>query len=173
MGLDISYYSKLVAAVGNEGFDEDGKVKYGDGWFTFYKNQHFPGRADDIQDGAAYMDSYAGGFRAGSYGGYNRWREQLAELAGYELTEFDDYGRVAKCHAAACWHGAEGPFSELINFSDCEGVIGATVSAKLALDFKEFQDKADQHCDDYFKEKYAEWRKAFETAADGGAVRFH
>lgn len=173
MGLDISYYSKLVAAAGNEGFDEDGEVKYDDGWFTFYKNPYFPGRADDIQDGAAYMDSDAGGFRAGSYGGYNRWREQLAELAGYELTEFDDYGRVAKCHAAACWHGAEGPFSELINFSDCEGVIGATVSAKLARDFKEFQDKADQHYDEYFKEKYAEWRKAFETAADGGAVRFH
>lgn len=173
MGLDITYYSKLVAAVGNEGFDEDGNVKYDDGWFTFYKNPDFPGRADDIQDGVAYMDSDAGGFRAGSYSGYNRWREQLAELAGYELTKFNDRGRIVKCYAAACWYGAEGPFSELIDFSDCEGVIGATVSAKLAQDFKEFQDKADKHYDKYFIEKYAEWRKAFETAADGGAVSFH
>lgn len=55
----------------------------------------------------------------------------------------------------------------------CEGVIGSSVSAKLAKDFADFQKDADAHEDRNFREKYAEWRKEFEMAADDGAVSFH
>ena len=168
MGLDITAYRKLTPANGNEAFDETGELKYEDNWMQFYKNPDFPGRADDIQARHAYKAEDSEGFYAGGYGSYNRWRDQLAELAGYQLTKYMQYG-----HAATCWEGAEGPFSELINFSDCEGVIGAAVSAKLAKDFADFQAKADAHQDERFRNKYAEWRKAFEMAADGGAVRFY
>jgi len=113
------------------------------------------------------------GLHAGSYGGYNRWREQLAELAGYPAGDYEQYGRTYQSHCVPCWNGEAGPFSELINFSDCEGVIGASVSAKLAKDFADFQPKADAHEDDRFRMKYAEWRQAFEMASDSGAVDFH
>lgn len=173
MGLDITAYRKLTPANGNEAFDETGELKYEDNWTQFYKNPDFPGRADDIQDRHAYKAEDSEGFCAGGYGGYNRWRDQLAELAGYPLTKYMQYGQEQQSHAAACWKGVEGPFSELINFSDCEGVIGAAVSAKLAKDFADFQEKADAHQDERFRDKYAEWRKAFEMAADAGAVHFH
>ena len=75
----------------------------------------------------------------------------------------------------SCWSGQQGPFCELINFSDAEGIIGASVSAELAKDFAEFQERAAsfdwQH--PHFKELYQQWREAFELASDNGAVRFH
>jgi len=173
MGLDITAYRHLTPANGNEAFDDTGELKYEDGWVQLYKNPDFPSRADDVNDQHAYkyVDSY--GFAAGAYSSYNHWRDQLAQLAGYRLTTFTCYGRDEQSYAAACWQGAEGPFSELINFSDCDGVIGSTVSKKLAKDFSDFQAKADGHGDALFRQKYAEWRKAFDMAADTGAVVFH
>ncbi len=173
MGLDITAYRKLTPANGNEAFDETGELKYEDNWTQFYKNPDFPGRADDIQDRHAYKAEDSEGFCAGGYGGYNNWRNELAKLAGYPLTSYMQYGQEQQSYAAACWQGAEGPFSELINFSDCEGVIGAAVSTKLATDFADFQAKADAHQDERFRNKYAKWRKVFEMAADAGAVMFH
>ena len=80
--------------------------------------------------------------------------------------------------AKAAWaNGAQGrPFFELIHFSDCEGIIGPKISAKLAKDFADNQAKADVYRVDeasWFREKYSDWRRAFEMAADNGAVEFH
>jgi len=136
-------------------------------------NPDFPGRADDICDGAAYLAEASDGFTAGSYGSYNRWRDELAQLAGYPLGEYEQYGKKWPSYCAAVWDGATGPFSELIRFSDCEGVIGSTVSAKLAKDFADHQSKADTFSDEWFREQYACWRKAFEMAAQNGCVLFH
>lgn len=180
MGLDITAYRKLtkIDAV----FDEDGEpidpatrepLDYEDYDLKAYINPDFPGRADEIIDRAVYAAEDSLGLHAGSYSGYNRWREQLAILAGYKSGKYEQYGRNYESHCVPCWNGATGPFSELINFSDCEGVIGASVSAKLAKDFAEFQGAADAHEDERFRTKYAEWRAAFEMAADGGAVQFH
>lgn len=174
MGLDITYYKNLkeIACV----FDADGEpidTKTGDPleeYFQPHVNKDFPTRADGLKDKAVYEGEHVGGFRAGSYGGYNQWREQLAELAGYAPAESGDRGIRFD---AGAWAAGSGPFFELINFSDCEGVIGATISAKLAKDFAEFQSKADAHEDEWFKKLYAEWRTAFETAQQFGAVDFH
>ena len=69
------------------------------------------------------------------------------------------------------------PFVELINFSDCEGVIGPKVAAKLAKDFADYEDRASAFAakfkDDFFLALYREWRRAFEWAADGGMVHFN
>jgi hypothetical protein len=173
MGLEITAYRKLTPANGNEAFDETGELKYEENFTQFYKNPDFPGRADDIQNRRAYRAEDRVRFYAGSYGYYNRWRDQLAELAGYPQSTLMRNGQEIQSHALACWEGSEGPFSELINFSDCEGVIGAAVSAKLAKDFADFQEKANAHQDEGFRSLYAEWRKAFEMASDGGAVKFH
>jgi hypothetical protein len=170
MGLDITWYRGLTKAVGNEAFDERGELREEDDWLQLYANPDFPGRADDIEEAVAYRPEESDSFSAGSYGYYNFWRDQLAELAGYPKGRTQD-GRESAC--VPCWNGAQGPFAELINFSDCEGVIGATVSAKLAADFAEHQAKAEAHPDDRFRDRYALWRRAFEKAADRGCVDFH
>jgi len=163
MGLDITAYKQLKiepnAAKEEDGSPVDWKRHV---WIqpatVKWTNDNFPGRADPIQ-GGIYSASDSFGFRAGSYGGYNAWRDWLARLAGYPS-------------AAAVWEdNLQGPFAELINFADNEGVIGTTACAKLAKDFADHADKAGTA--GYDAKLYQEWRTAFEMAADGGCVDFH
>lgn len=178
MGLDITAYRGLIAAKEGEGRDPvyHDEADWDNGWFKLYPNADFPDRADDLTHGI-YRAAEKFAFRAGSYSGYSAWRDQLAELAGvYAATAHPgQYAGGRMSHAAGAWNGnaSEGPFFELINFSDCEGVIGPRTSAKLAADFAAFQLKADAHSDEWFRITYADWRKAFEMASDNGAVDFH
>jgi hypothetical protein len=170
MGLDITAYRRLTLAVGNEAFDETGDLEWDKGWRQLYVNGDFPGRADDIKDGYAYRAEEAIHAVSVGYGGHMRFRDQLAELVGWWPIE----GKYGPSAAAAVWANPKpGPFVELINFSDCEGTIGTSTSAKLAKDFAEYQSKADAHPDEWFRELYGKWRAAFQMAADGGAVAFH
>lgn len=172
MGLDITAY-KALTKVENPKLDSDGRPENYNEETSFYANPDFPGRMEGIEENTVYRYVDAHGFRAGSYGGYNGWRNELAKLAGYPVGAYREFGRAYESYAAGAWKASEGPFYELINFSDCEGTIGPVVAAKLAKDFAEFQAKADEHPEDYFRHKYNEWRKAFEMAADNGAVDFH
>lgn len=169
MGLDISFYSGLKRVEPQPDCEDTP-----DGMARIYVNPDFPERADGLQDGYYTFDQ-DDGFAAGSYSGYGIWREQLAELAGYPAVEhrsrWDPKPRML--HAASCWQGATGPFSELIHMADNEGTIGEVTAAKLARDFAENQAKADQHYDSWFRRRYADWRRAFELAANAGAVSFH
>jgi hypothetical protein len=150
MGLDITYCgsAEFVRAddPNDDNYDWEGGTEA-----KVYVNPDFAARADGLTSGI-YRVSTTGGFRAGSYGGYNEWREELARLAGYPAVG--------------------GPFHELINFSDCEGLIGPITSAKLAEDFAAFQDKVPADAG-WFAEQYANWRVAFDTASRGGFVHFH
>ena len=184
MGLDITAYSKitLLDAV----FDADGEPidpatrqpitgDYTRAWVT----SEFPGRADDIIHRGVYAYDESLGVRAGSYSGYNRWRENLAELAGYPAVPYErvpGYSpSIAHRHDAGCWRSDGGPFYELICFSDCEGVLGTDTCRKLLGDFDEYDSKAATYTGDstYFYEKYREWRAAMALAADGGMISFH
>lgn len=161
MGLDISVYRNVGPTT-----DPDDR---------FYANNdpEFAGRSAGLPEGPI-KGELVFGFRAGSYSGYGEWRNQLAELAGYPAKRhIPGFKPAEDSYAAGAWATTQGPFWELIHFSDCEGTIGPVVSAKLAKDFADFQDRADEHGDDYFRKKYAEWRRAFETASDSGAVDFH
>lgn len=177
MGLDITAYSR-VAIENDAEVDEEG---YPVEWRKFRKvwvNPDFPGRADDIKHGAIYSFTDKFSFRAGGYGYYSQWREQLAKVAGYPLTEYREDYSTRRMHAAACWKGATGPFSELIMFADNQGVLGSSVCAKLAKDFAEHEASArafsaDPEGDSDFIVSYLEWKQAFELAADGGMVDFH
>ncbi|WP_024516984.1 hypothetical protein [Bradyrhizobium sp. Tv2a-2] len=180
MGLDITAYTRLTK-IENPTLDEDGF--YDDGFQATasvieWTEQNWPGRTAGIETGAVYDCADSFGFRAGSYSGYNAWREQLAKMAGYPLGHYDGQVGQRESHCVACWNGQTGPFAELINFADNEGTIGPVVSAKLAKDFAEHQEKAEQWAQslldgDWFIAKYRDWRKAFEMASDNGAVDFH
>lgn len=172
MGLDITAYQQLSPAPA-EWIGPDGEVideRY-DEVFRFYgDNADFPGRGAGLEPGA-YLYEVADGFCPGPYSRYNRWREALAQMVGYPATNGrGDYHQ----HSAGAWAATAGPFWELINFSDCDGVIGPTVAAKLARDFQTWDAAAAERVDaDDFYGMFTKFRRAFEMAAQGGAVRFH
>lgn len=178
MGLDITAYRKLTKL--DVLFDDEGepvnpatREPIG-AYFKAYVNDEFPGRAEGVEDRAVYAYGEAADVLSRSYSGYNRWREALAKLAGYPLTEYEgSFGGIDRAHAAACWQGATGPFSELINFADNGGVIGPVVAAKLAKDFAEWDERAKAVDVPYFYDGYAAMRRGLEMAADGGALNFH
>lgn len=168
MGLDITAYRQLSKVESPE-VDEGGEPV---NWRTEHKirsgdidgtEESWPGRTAGLSPGIyTYADSFW--LRAGSYSGYNAWRDELAQRAGY----------VSARHVWATTPA--GPFVELIDFTDCDGIIGPVVSAKLAKDFAEHEaaiEAASNDPDSWFMDKYREWRRAFEMAADGGAVDFH
>jgi hypothetical protein len=107
-------------------------------------------------------------FRAGPYSDYNLWREHLSRLAlGVE--------------PSVVWDNPEQfagrPFVELINFTDCDGRIGTRVAAKLAADFQTHAAEAEDYAaslegDDSFLDTYRDFARAFELAAQQGALAF-
>lgn len=170
MGLDITAYRQIQKADKNSiELDEDGFPEDYDNYVMFYSHDDFADRVTDLDINAVYTrgtEQY--GFRAGSYSGYNFWRNQLAKLAGYpEENE--------RCDESA-WKTDSGPFWELINFSDAEGVLGTAVCKKLLADFLAFDTAAQTHGGEnteYFYEVYSEFTKGLTLAADGGVLHFH
>lgn len=183
MGLDISVHGKLepvsdkdrkkLDAWRNDG-NWDGP-ECGDDLIdrTIHLNpkQSWPERLAGLEPGW-YKANRQGSFRAGSYSGYNHWREQLCFMA-------------LRTTPAVIWHGEEEekrkgqPFIELVCFSDSEGAIGPEVAKKLHKDFvdwkgraEEFAGRMDPDDGEYFLDKYDEWTEAFRIASDGGVVDF-
>jgi hypothetical protein len=174
MGLDIRSFQKLQPVTDPKaaipfalivGGDEDGCVlplRFAEREVA-YTEEYWPGRAEGITGGIDYNFADTLAFRAGSYSGYDEWRNWLAKVGGWSSAE-------------DCWVSGktEGPFLELICFSDCDGLIGPKISAKLARDFAQFETKAEELSpNEWCIGLYREWRAAFEMAADGGAVWFH
>lgn len=158
MGLDITAYRDIQRL---RDTPDDGDYDY-PSEFRVYVNGYFLARADGLTDGIYSTKEPVHRFRAGSYSGYNRWRRALSMMVNGVAPEVvwdnpDKYPTMV----------------ELIHFSDCEGVIGPKTSAKLAAEFAAHQDKADAVDDEYFRERYADWRKAFELASQNGVVDFH
>jgi hypothetical protein len=165
MGLDITAY-KNVEFIEELADVEEYENKYD--WqakFDFVsRHQDFPDRLPPIRIQAVYKYEDNFGFRAGSYSGYNLWREQLSLMALGVMPEI--VWKNASRYAGQ-------PFFELIHFSDCEGTMGTDVCKKLLKDFQVFQARANQNDDPWFIEKYNDWLKAFEFAADNGYIDFH
>lgn len=177
MGLDVTAYSGLKKL--DVVFDESGEpldkktFEPIENYFKVRANTDFPGREEGLEDRAIYSyETYGGHFSMG-YGSYSGWREKLAELAGYPKYPHEKYGRFENLHTASCWNGAAGPFSELINFSDCEGVIGPFVAKKLAKDFADHDAHMKLNMSDIYYKKYCDMRECMEIASNNGAVSFH
>ncbi|WP_454690806.1 hypothetical protein [Achromobacter aloeverae] len=182
MGLYVSVYKQIEKP--NYELDEDDEpvdpvtgdlIEYE---FRANVNENFPGRADDIEPDAFYCAADTDSFDAGSYSDYDEWREELARFAGYEAVPLDPYDKDSRIrHGFGAIYSTQGPFWELIVFSDSDGVIGSAVSAKLAEDFATFHERAKSHVcadkpADWFLAQYEQWKAAFEMAADRGAVVF-
>lgn len=163
MGLDIIVYSNLKK---NERISRMSDEDKGDLDFDYLVmsprlmciEDAFPGMAEPLKyNGDVYeCDGYEF-INIGSYGTYGWFRRAL-----------EAFSKDRDC------------FSELINFSDCEGVIGNVVSKKLYKDFssnaesfkKWVHRKFDAYDSELLLQKYRKFEIAFKTAKDGGAVEF-
>lgn len=98
---------------------------------------------------------------AGSYIGYGRFRESLAEIAGRPASDYrpDSDGTA--------------PFYELVWFADNEGAIGHEAAADLLADFQEYRARYhSEHADSQWADTYDEWIVGLTLAADHGLVHF-
>lgn len=174
MGLDITAYGH-VKLHEDQSLDQEGCEESDLSLRKLWLNEHFPGRCDEFGDGAIveYAEYHDGPSQP--YGGYNRFREQLARIAGYPSKMIDENGVRSESHAHYVWDNVDsGPFFEQINFADNEGTLGPAVCAKLAKDYADFQSAADANTAvEGFSRTYAKWRAAFEFAAGHGVVVFH
>lgn len=181
MGLYIYAYTRLTPVDLPEGWSvtsygdvHDADDDYIDDHHTFdteMTEAEWPGRTEGIVHGQVYYAPQDSGmwFQVGAYSAYGDWRNKLANVIGYEVADdvWENYGEE---------EGKDLPFYELINFSDCDGLIGPVVSAKLADDFETFDELAfacseSGAWEDWY-ELYKKWKTAFKVAADRGAVVF-
>ena len=175
MGLDITACSHLELAREVPDFREVSDSEWNDDFEWVYDNKDFD-RIDGHPQGfyRSTEETESISFKAGSYGTYNGWRADLAQMAmGIRPEEVwvDEESFAGR------------PFVELIHFSDCEGAIGPEISAKLAKDFADYEEKAKEWSKGHFADwpdegeiwiyKYENWKRAFELAAQGGFVMFH
>lgn len=163
MGLDITAYEHVSLTRPHAHGDEC----YEKGHIFSYASHlaDFPLSARGLLANRCYKTTgSAFGFRAGSYSGYNAWREDLSNLA-------------LGVSARAVWrHPGEyvsQPFFELINFTDCDGIISQEVCADLAHDFVSMRDEILTDGEEWFVNLYDTWAQAFEIASGRGFVVFH
>jgi len=189
MGLDITAYRKLERISGAQR-NEDGEVILDDGqtleWYpgypylTIHQNDELVGRERPLEIGGLYRSDESHGFCAGSYCWYSDWRNHLARIVGWPKHSRASHGsHLSSRHdyARSAWNATEGKLWEWISFSDCEGIIGSIAAKKIYAEMLEIKitlDDFDDKCQySNFMDKWDDWLKAFEMAADGGAVEFH
>lgn len=177
MGLDIGAMSNLRLREDlfrNEDWEvinQHDEIQTGN-FYVASVIEDFKDAADGIETGQIFeYDEYLH-VRAGSYGGYSRWRQMLCNMAlGVEPEVVWEYPENFK----------QSPFFDMINFSDCEGVIGTETCKSLYQDFLHNLPGAVAYATrlpenfqgEYWLDKYREWMEAFELASKDGCVDFH
>lgn len=173
MGLDITAYSQLCETNltrYNYETDDEGDMEHGV-HVQFYINPHFNKHSENVKENVVYLYEQEFNFRAGSYSGYYEFRNTLAKIAGYP-EHYSERRNTTDNFSYCCCIATEGPFYELINFSDCEGTIDFKISEKLYKDFVNYHDIAKEQ-DYFFLTTYENFMCAFEIAKNNGAVSFH
>ena len=179
MGLDITWYRGLTESP-DEPREEDGEIKDYDNAVQFYihdKPESWTAYAGNLRGDIAYRFEESDGFRAGSYGGFSRFRDILAGIGGFKDMPIEKVSFATERYVG----DVTGlPFYEMVCFTDCEGTLGADVCANLAKDFEAMRPKFidaiqvfDGATRDYYEGRYNDWTNAFKQASDRGAVRYH
>lgn len=156
MGLDIVAYKKLKKIEFNNDSDQNEDLEtrfdlFHPGGSMTVSEECWPESGYPLEVDAYYSFEDYFSFRAGSYSYYNKWRDDLELFKG------------------------DCAFQELINFSDCEGVIGPLVAEKLYYDFKDYHEEAIKYAEalsENWLKEYEDWMYALELAKDNGAILF-
>lgn len=161
MGLKIIAFEKAKLISENfkakaEEIDFDGEV------FRAKVNPDFEAH-DHLATGIYSAGGEGIEFMAGSYGTYNGLRRQLSLMAHDKEPQeiWNDRER---------YKGRD--FYELIDFSDCEGVIGPTTAGKLYYDFRSYREAYHMQNNEWDNEVYDNWMKAMELASNDGIIIF-
>ncbi len=170
MGLDISVYSSWTPYDGEvKDWDHAEEIMMtGIDLTHVYNMEGFASRAKGMPEWvvAKFVDS----FRAGSYGGYNRFRDTLCRaLHGFGAKAL--WAMVdEELETHAMW--------QILHFSDCEGVLGTEVCRTLHAELEEHWDKVTAYFaqlddGDYYQGLLGTWRDAFKAASAEGFIGFH
>lgn len=125
MGLDISAYSNIKRSEVQDPEDYDS--------IRIWHNPNFPDHCE-LEEGSyeETADTRGHGFRAGSYSEHNLFRNILAQCTLGVKTD-------------TIWEAEDiymnQPFFNLLNFSDCGGIIGPDYSATLFEDFRDNRER--------------------------------
>lgn len=168
MGLDVIACSHLSIDEQHPDVHSDGEDSEDDNSYIVYKHygdfsQHIQGlipkkryrktpKSETLQ------------FRAGAYSVYSEWRGRLLSTA------LDINYWILRNDPALCMGK---PFSELLTFTNCDGMIGSVVSQKLWKDFQDHEDQFKESWKPADMELYNQFMKAFELGAKDGMVWFH
>lgn len=183
MGLDISAY-KNVKKVDVSELDEYEREDLCKIFCNGFKDQY-----SSLEVGAFYDGENEHFCRIG-YGGYSLFRERLAEIGGWGKhivpnpdcsdSDYDNQSYYHRFpHIADIYHQegdtVDGPFVEIIIFSDCEGFIDAIHCKKLYEDFCKFEEVAKVRLKDElnFMNFYKSMKEAFKFGSENGFVNYH
>lgn len=182
MGLDIRGYSRvrLIEVSTSDNIEckyewmDDNNI---DGVIP-YLNLDFLSHCVGLQDGVYTYDTCeSGGSR--SYSGWSNFREVLAKSVGYvpmsvkdvpnDWSEYEKTGFLLRPHQARVFNVEEGTLFELINFSDCEGVINTEMCKKIYKDLQSVDHLELDERDQWLLYKLIQ---AFKAGSDDGFVTF-
>lgn len=102
------------------------------------------------------------GFRVGSYSYFNDFREEVARVVGFNLNEMVGFGGTIK------W--GDQAFKELINHSDCDGILDSADCDSLTEDFKKYDERMKEWLSEEHYTTYTELMEAINKVADEEAV---
>lgn len=183
MGLDIGAY-KNVRKVDVSELDDDEYEDMQQVFCNGFKEQY-----SGLEVGSYYDGEYEWFCRI-SYGAYSLFRDRLAEIGGWnkhlvDKPHFSDNNYENKNyfhrfpHIAGVYNTGnetvDGPFVEIIIFSDCEGFIDSKNCKKLYDDFCKYEDKAKEvlHEEDRFLKFYLDLKESFKYGSQSGFVWYH
>jgi hypothetical protein len=175
MGLDIRAVSKIeledtaeVKAVKDAMFMSQGDEVY-EMHPDIRKYPEYSMHTQDMVDGVYHETSESKSESMSlSYGGYNGFRNEISlALIGAPAKEVWVNEQYYK----------ESPAYKLINFSDCEGLFGPTVSKEIHEQLVANRDKYVEHLransNHYDIEYYDKLTRIFGLGADDGIIMFH
>jgi len=170
MGLDISVYKNLV-----ETTNEDDDVIYTG------NNSGFIYQLGNLKQNTYYSVESVDDFCVGSYSSYSEFRRILHSLidngkiedfwnkysylvsTDYQVLKREDkLKRILDIN----YKSVDIPFLEIIDFSDCEGILSCEICGKLYKDFIFYDSKAKNLNDEYFYGLYKRFTNATMIASE-------
>lgn len=151
MGLDITAYKDIKII-------ENKEPEY------YFSSSDFPqSNMPNLEDKEIQIDfKEEFDFRAGSYSGYNLFRNELCisanNIKAEELWDLKDESLK---------------FYWLINFTDCDGYIGTSYCSILYEEFCKYEEDVKLKLNDYFHQTYDNFKESFRLGRDNGLVSFH
>jgi len=152
MGLDVTAYKNIKIVE-----DEEPEYYFSNTGFPQSNMKYLENREIQIEFDEDFH------FRAGSYSGYNQFRNELCKIAN-NITAKELWDLDNESFKLFYW---------LINFTDCDGYIGASYCKILYDEFVKYEDEVKSNLQEYYHIIYDNFKEAFRIGSVNGLVSFH